>query len=124
MKKSLRVDAEAEEELSHAIDRYENEGEGLGLEFWTEVSEAMDALDEPGPECGPVLGLPPELSCCRGSRTLSSSSRATRSCALSRSCTGIDALPTGVAASDVTRRWGNGSARGFADAATLLPRGR
>ena len=33
MKKSLRVDAEAEEEIAHAIDRHENEREGLGLEF-------------------------------------------------------------------------------------------
>ena len=61
MKKSLRIDAEAEEEIAHAIDRYENEREGLGLEFWTELSAAMDTLDDPGPECGPVIGLPPEL---------------------------------------------------------------
>ena len=61
MKKSLRIDAEAEEEIAHAIDRYENEREGLGLEFWTELSDAMDTLDDPGPECGPVIGLPPEL---------------------------------------------------------------
>lgn len=39
MKKSLRVDAEAEEEIAHAIDRYENEREGLGVEFWRELSE-------------------------------------------------------------------------------------
>jgi len=61
MKKFLRVDAEAEDEIAHAIDRHENEREGLGLEFWTELSDAMGALDEPGPECGPVIGLPPEL---------------------------------------------------------------
>jgi plasmid stabilization system protein ParE len=61
MKKSLRIDAEAEEEIAHAIDHYENEREGLGFEFWTEVSDAIDALDEPGPECGPVIGLPREL---------------------------------------------------------------
>ena len=35
MKKSLRIDAEAQEEIAHAIDHYENEREGLGLEFWT-----------------------------------------------------------------------------------------
>lgn len=61
MKKFLPVDAEAEEEIAHAIDRHENERKGLGLEFWTEPSDAMDTLDEPGPECGPVIGLPPEL---------------------------------------------------------------
>ena len=61
MKKALRLDAEAEEEIAHAIDRYEDEREGLGLEFFTELSDAMDTLDEPGPECGPVIGLPPEL---------------------------------------------------------------
>lgn len=61
MKKPLRVDAEAEEEIAHAIARYENEREGLGLEFWIELGDCMDTLDEPGPECGPVIGLPPEL---------------------------------------------------------------
>lgn len=61
MKKSLRVDAEAEEEIAHAIDRYDDERQGLGLEFWTEVSEAMDTLDNPGPECGPVIGVPATL---------------------------------------------------------------
>ena len=30
MKKSIRVDAEAEEEIEHAISRYEKEREGLG----------------------------------------------------------------------------------------------
>ena len=61
MKKSLRVDAEAEDEIEHAIEHYEDEREGLGLEFWAELSDAMDTLDDPGPECGPVIGLPPEL---------------------------------------------------------------
>jgi hypothetical protein len=65
MKTPLRIDAEAEEEIAHAIDRYEREREGLGAEFWAELSDAMDALAE---------------SC---------SSKATRACALLRSCTGI-----------------------------------
>jgi hypothetical protein len=43
MKKSLRIDAEAEQEIAHAIDRYDNEREGLGLEFWSELADA-DAL--------------------------------------------------------------------------------
>lgn len=30
MTKSIRVDAEAEDEISHAIDRYERERQGLG----------------------------------------------------------------------------------------------
>jgi toxin ParE1/3/4 len=61
MKKSLRVDEEAQAEIDHAIDRYENEREGLGLEFFAELSEGIDTLQEPGPECGPVIGLPSEL---------------------------------------------------------------
>jgi plasmid stabilization system protein ParE len=61
MTKSIRVDAEAEEEIAHAIDRYENEREGLGLEFWDELQTAMNTLASPGPECGPVIGLPREL---------------------------------------------------------------
>ena len=61
MTKPIRVDAEAEEEISHAIDRYEKEREGLGFELWQELSAAIDSLAEPGPECGPVIGLPREL---------------------------------------------------------------
>ncbi|HWO26812.1 MAG TPA: hypothetical protein VNO30_49120 [Kofleriaceae bacterium] len=59
--KTIRIDAEAEEEIAHAIERYENEREGLGFEFWNELSAAMDGLTAPGPECGPVIGLLPEL---------------------------------------------------------------
>jgi toxin ParE1/3/4 len=61
VKKAIRVDAEAEEEIAHAIDRYEEEREGLGAEFWDEVRTAMRGLDAPGPECRPVIGLPREL---------------------------------------------------------------
>jgi hypothetical protein len=61
MKKSLRIDAEAEEEIAYALDRYEKEREGLGVAFWTELSLAIETLENPGPECGPVIGLPPEL---------------------------------------------------------------
>ncbi|HWU91045.1 MAG TPA: hypothetical protein VN253_27455 [Kofleriaceae bacterium] len=61
MKKTIRIDAEAEEEIAHAIERYEKEREGLGFEFWDELSTAIDALEEPGPECGQVVGLPSEL---------------------------------------------------------------
>lgn len=61
MKKTIRVDAEAEEEIAHAVDRYEDEREGLGAEFWDELRTAMRTLEAPGPECGPVLGLPNEL---------------------------------------------------------------
>lgn len=61
MKKPIRIDAEAEEEISHAIDRYEEEREGLGAEFWDDLTEAMQTLEAPGPECGPVIGLPREL---------------------------------------------------------------
>lgn len=61
MKKTIRVDAEAEAEIAHAIDRYEAEREGLGAEFWDELRTAMRTLEAPGPECGPVIGLPREL---------------------------------------------------------------
>jgi hypothetical protein len=61
MRKFIRVDAEAEDEISYAIDRYEEEREGLGAELWGEVKTAMQALEAPGPECGPVIGLPREL---------------------------------------------------------------
>lgn len=33
MTKSIRIDAEADDEISHAIGRYEREREGLGAEF-------------------------------------------------------------------------------------------
>jgi plasmid stabilization system protein ParE len=61
MTKAVRVDDEAEEEISHAIDRYEREREGLGAEFWDDLTSAMRTLGAPGPECGPVIGLPREL---------------------------------------------------------------
>jgi toxin ParE1/3/4 len=61
MKKAIRIDAEAEEEIAHAISRYEKEREGLGFELWEELSTAIDALEDPGPECGPMIGLPREL---------------------------------------------------------------
>ncbi|HEU4732063.1 MAG TPA: hypothetical protein VFT22_29410 [Kofleriaceae bacterium] len=59
MIKSIRIDAEADEEITHAIERYEREG--LGAEFWNELKAAMRTLEAPGPECGPVIGLPREL---------------------------------------------------------------
>ncbi len=61
MSKLLRIDGEAEEEIASAIDRYDREREGLGNAFWSELSDALDTLAVPGPECGPVIGLPPEL---------------------------------------------------------------
>jgi hypothetical protein len=61
MTKSIRIDAEVDDEISHAIDRYEREREGLGAEFWDELRAAMRTLEAPGPECGSVIGLPREL---------------------------------------------------------------
>ncbi len=61
MTKSLRIDAEAEEEIAHAIGRYESERAGLGAEFWDEVRRAIQNLVAPGPECGLVVGVSPEL---------------------------------------------------------------
>jgi len=51
-------DAEAEDEISHAIDRYEDEREGLGAEFWDELRTTIRTVEAPGSECGPVIGLP------------------------------------------------------------------
>ena len=61
MTKSVRVDPEAEEEIFQAIERYDQQRDGLGLEFWTEVKKVLDVLHTPGPECGPVIGVPPAL---------------------------------------------------------------
>jgi toxin ParE1/3/4 len=61
MTKLIRVDAEAEEEIAHAIEHYEEEREGLGAEFWDELNAALQTLEAPGPECGPVVGLPRDL---------------------------------------------------------------
>lgn len=61
MKKAIRVDAEAEAEIAHAIDYYERASDGLGAEFWVQVRLAIASLESPGPECRPVLGVPREL---------------------------------------------------------------
>lgn len=61
MTKTLRIDREAEEEITAAIDRYDRERDGLGAVFWSELSAALDGLVAPGPECGPVIGLDPQL---------------------------------------------------------------
>lgn len=61
MTKLIRVDPEAQEEIAHAFDRYEREREGLGATFWDSVQAAIATLTTPGPECGPVIGLPREL---------------------------------------------------------------
>ncbi|HEY0195564.1 MAG TPA: hypothetical protein VGC42_30830 [Kofleriaceae bacterium] len=61
MTRTLRVDAEAEIEIAEAIERYDREREGLGVAFWSTVSDALDTLVAPGPECGPIIGVAPEL---------------------------------------------------------------
>jgi len=61
MTQPIRSDAEADDEISHAIERHEREREGLGAEFWDELKAAMRTLGAPGPECGHVIGLPREL---------------------------------------------------------------
>ncbi|HET9624062.1 MAG TPA: type II toxin-antitoxin system RelE/ParE family toxin [Kofleriaceae bacterium] len=61
MTKAIRIDPEADDEIDHAIDRYERERAGLGGEFWDELRSAIRTLESPGPECGPVIGLPTEL---------------------------------------------------------------
>ena len=59
MTKSIRIDAEADDEISHAIDRYEREREGLGAEFWTSSKRRCGRLRPRGMR--PVIGLPREL---------------------------------------------------------------
>lgn len=61
MTKAIRIDAEANDEIEHAIDHYDRERDGLGAELWAELKAAIRALGEPGPECGYVLGLPREF---------------------------------------------------------------
>jgi hypothetical protein len=53
MTKSIHIDAEADDEISHAIHRYEREREGLGAKFWDELKAAMRTLESPGPNAGP-----------------------------------------------------------------------
>ena len=104
MTKSIRIDAEADDEISHAIDRYEREREGLGAEFWDELKAAMRTLEAPGPECGPVIGLPRELGVRRKLlarfSTRSSSWKAIRSSGSFRSCMVIGVPLTGVVVSE------------------------
>jgi hypothetical protein len=61
MTKLIRVDAEAEDEIAHAIAHCDDERGGLGAEFWDDLSSALQTLEAPGPECGFVLGLPRDL---------------------------------------------------------------
>jgi toxin ParE1/3/4 len=61
MAKAVRVDVEAEEEIAAGIDWYERERPGLGVEFFEEIDAAIQSLQNPGPECGPVRHVPPEL---------------------------------------------------------------
>ncbi len=61
MRKPVRLDAEAEQEIGAAIDWYESERPGLGTEFLDAIRTAIRSLEEPGPECGPAKGVPPEL---------------------------------------------------------------
>lgn len=61
MRKAVHVDAEAEDEIAEAIDRYERARPALGEEFLDEISGALRALAEPGPECGPAYGVRAEL---------------------------------------------------------------
>lgn len=61
MRKVVRLDPEAEEEIAAEIDWYENNRRGLGAEFLDEISKAMHSLQQPGPECGPIRGVPLEL---------------------------------------------------------------
>jgi toxin ParE1/3/4 len=61
MSKPVRVDPEAEEEIAAGIDWYERERPRLGTEFLEAITIAVRSLREPGPECGPARGVPPEL---------------------------------------------------------------
>lgn len=62
MSKLVRLDSEAEEEIAAGTDWYEKQQPGLGAEFLDEIRVAMRSLQEPGPECGAVRGVPRELA--------------------------------------------------------------
>ena len=85
MTKLIRVDAEAEEEIAHAIEHYEEEREGLGAEFWDELSAALQTLEAPVPNADPSsvchVTWVSVASCWCGSHMRSCSSRVKRSCA-------------------------------------------
>jgi plasmid stabilization system protein ParE len=59
--KAVLLDPEARAEIANAGDWYEGRRAGLGTEFIDEVGVAMRALGQPGPDCRPAVGLPPEL---------------------------------------------------------------
>ena len=61
MPKPVRVDPEAEEEISAGIAWYDRQRTGLGREFLDEVRAAVRSLATPGPECRPAVGVPAEL---------------------------------------------------------------
>ena len=51
--KTIRIDAEAEEEITHAIDHYDEEREGLGAEFWDEGERQSGHWLHQGPSAVP-----------------------------------------------------------------------
>lgn len=61
MGKPLRIDPEAEEEIAAGIDWYERQRPGLGGEFLDAISASLRSLADPGPECTPARGVPPDL---------------------------------------------------------------
>jgi plasmid stabilization system protein ParE len=61
MSKPIRVDLDAEEEITVALDWCEAQRHGLGREFLTDFREAIHSLRKPGPECRPALGIPAAL---------------------------------------------------------------
>jgi hypothetical protein len=59
--KVVRIDPEAEEEITAGTGWYEQRQPGLGGDFLDEVSSAINSLHEPGPECTLLRGVPAEL---------------------------------------------------------------
>ncbi len=58
MGESLRIDAEAEEELRAAIAWYERQQRGLGRDLYAAACEALDVIREMPQRGGTVPGLP------------------------------------------------------------------
>ena len=61
MRKRLRVDREADDEIAGGIEWYEAQRPGLGHDFLGAIRDAMHSLRAPGPECRAAVGVPIRL---------------------------------------------------------------
>ncbi len=61
MSKEVRIEPEAEADISEAMAWYDDARAGLGDEYFAEVRLAVRSLATVGPECRPVQGVAAEL---------------------------------------------------------------